>query len=445
MRLEQGADYLPLTFEEFNEIICGLNIGAPGKVAVAVSGGGDSMALSYLLNDWCKTNDIELVALTVNHGLRETSTKEATQVAKWFSDEKIEHHILNWRGDKPESNIQNAARKARYELMGGWCAANDIAHLFLAHHQDDQAETFLIRLFRGSGVDGLSGMRQVAPLPLKDTQFEMPCLYRPLLNIPKKRLIENLKLKDRDWINDPSNENTNFTRVNVRNLINQSKIEGLNSKRISQTAEKLSRVRSFLEEVTDKADSRYITYHKLGYAVLEADFFENLHEEISLRLLSSVLKKIGGGTYGPRYQKLISLYENLKNKNFQGQTILGCNVFPGPQNKIIFVREDDNIEEEIFITDKEQYLWDNRIIVKCSGSTGTLKRITSGDLAVIKLKYPEFKNKLKAAIEYPNLRNRILHTLPCFIRVDHKIIFPEIIADELDMPELDKFSAVFKN
>ncbi len=445
MRLGQEADYLPLTFEEFNEIMCGLNIGAPSKVAIGVSGGSDSMALSFLLNDWCKAADIELVALTVDHGLRETSTKEASQVAKWFLDENIEHHTLTWRGHKPESNIQNAARNARYELMGRWCATNDIAHLFLAHHQDDQAETFLIRLFRGSGVDGLSGMGRIVPLPLQDTRFDMPHLYRPLLNIPKKRLTENLKLKDRGWIEDPSNQNTNFARVNVRNLINTSTIDGLNSQRISLTAERLNRVRGFLEDATGGADSLYVVYHKLGYAVLDAGFLEKLHEEISLRLLSLILKKIGGGTYAPRYRKLISFYEKLNNKDFHGQTISGCNVFPGSQNQIIFVREEGNIEEDIVITDTEQYLWDNRLIVNLSGVSGTLKRITDNDLAEIKVKYPEFKNKLKAAIEYPNLRNRILYTLPCFIRVDQKIIFPEIIADELDMPELDKFSAVFKN
>ena len=125
------------------------------KVAVAVSGGADSMALALLLNE--QTNS-KLIAITVDHGLREESAREAKQVKKWLEKYDIEHHILKWEGDKKNSNIQFEARTARYQLMCDFCKKNDIQLLLVAHNLQDNAETLLMRIMRGSGVDGLSAI-----------------------------------------------------------------------------------------------------------------------------------------------------------------------------------------------------------------------------------------------------------------------------------------------
>ena len=124
-------------------------------VAVAVSGGADSLALVLMAAEMYAVDSIKIVALTVDHGLRSTSAQEAEYVANLMKAHGIEHHILVWEGIKPQTGIEEAARAARYELMREWCLRNDVHYLMVAHHLFDQAETFLMRLQRGSGLKGL--------------------------------------------------------------------------------------------------------------------------------------------------------------------------------------------------------------------------------------------------------------------------------------------------
>ncbi|MDG1438303.1 MAG: tRNA lysidine(34) synthetase TilS, partial [Emcibacteraceae bacterium] len=299
----------PLSSQEFDELMAGLSCEWPNNIAVAVSGGGDSMALVLLLASWCEKNQITLHGLTVDHGLRVASHDEALQVGDWLSDLNASHHVLKWHGDKPTANIQSEARKARYQLMGDWCVTQGVRHLFLAHHMDDQAETFLMRLLRGSGVDGLVAMERVAALPILGLDIQ---IARPLLNVPKERLLQTLKGFGQEWISDPSNKNEDFTRVKVRNLLAQSDIDGLNSEKLSNTAQKMGRVRSLLNDLTSQAAADFVTFDALGYAVLDGNFLEKLHEEIALRLLAAILKRVSGGFYVPRYEKLLSFYKTLK-------------------------------------------------------------------------------------------------------------------------------------
>jgi tRNA(Ile)-lysidine synthase len=152
--------------------------------AVAVSGGPDSMTLAKLLSSWATQNNKTIHALTVDHGLRAESADEAAQVAAWLKNwPNTRHSVLKWEGDKPQNRIQEEARNARYRLMTDYCAGQGISSLFLAHHQDDQAETFLLRLAMGSGLDGLAAMRAV-----HKTGAGL-ILLRPFLTLPKERLL----------------------------------------------------------------------------------------------------------------------------------------------------------------------------------------------------------------------------------------------------------------
>jgi len=441
MQLEENKPS-PLKSDEFHNLMCAINIGAPKHIAVAVSGGGDSMALCLLLKEWCTTQGVNLTALTVDHGLRENSRAEAEQVSKWMMEASICHNILSWAGEKPTTNIQDEARKARYDLMGNWCAKNNVTHLCLAHHQDDQAETFLLRLFRGSGVDGLSAMEQKAGFPISDGSRNFPALCRPVLDVAKSRLMENLKLCKQEWIEDPSNQNENFARIKIRSLLTLSDIDGLNSERLSLTAKRMRRVRSLLEDLTEKAESDYVTYHDLGYATLNKSFTEKLHEEISLRLLSEILQKISGGHYAPRHNKLSSLYENLKQDPFSGQTLLGCIVFSLSKNEIIFAREENSIDPSINVSNKQQMLWDNRFLIN---KTENIQCFNQNAMNLLKQEYPDIKEKLNAYFGLPILSNRILPTLPCEINGQGKVTLPEKLAQAIDIPELIGFSAVLKN
>src|SRR5205823_2951019 len=147
------------------------------RLAVAVSGGPDSMALLLLADRWARQRGGEAWGLTVDHGLRPESAGEARIVAGWLAARGMAHEILVWSGDKPATGIQEAAREARYALLAGWCRAHGILHLLTAHHREDQAETYLIRRRAGSGVDGLAAMSAVRELP--------GCrIVRPLLSVP---------------------------------------------------------------------------------------------------------------------------------------------------------------------------------------------------------------------------------------------------------------------
>ena len=154
-------------------------------LAAAVSGGPDSMALALLADRWARKRGGSVVALTVDHRLRHGSGAEAHRVASWMKHRGIRHHVLRRRGDAPVGNVQAKARQARYELLSQWCRRHGVLHLLLAHHRDDQAETVLLRLARGSGVDGLAAMSPVAETP--DLRH-----LRPLLALPRDRLLATL-------------------------------------------------------------------------------------------------------------------------------------------------------------------------------------------------------------------------------------------------------------
>ncbi|MFN4089341.1 MAG: tRNA lysidine(34) synthetase TilS, partial [Alphaproteobacteria bacterium] len=179
---------------------------AAPRLAVAVSGGPDSLALALLAVRWAATRGGSAVALTVDHGLREESAREAAAAGAVLRRFGLPQHILRWQGGKPATGVQAAARAARYRLMEDWCGANAVLHLLLAHHADDQAETVLLRLGRGSGPFGLAGMAAVR-------ERERVRLLRPLLAVSRRRLAATLRAAGAPWTLDPSNEDPVFARV----------------------------------------------------------------------------------------------------------------------------------------------------------------------------------------------------------------------------------------
>ncbi|MGB0935221.1 MAG: tRNA lysidine(34) synthetase TilS, partial [Alphaproteobacteria bacterium] len=207
-------------------------------IAVAVSGGADSIALLHKLKD---QHNGSLTALTVDHGLRPESRQEAETVAGWMTQLGIPHHILTWTDEKPKSGIQEQAREARYTLMTDWCKAHDIDILALAHHADDQAETFIHRLCRGSGLDGLAAM---AP----SSYIKGIKIIRPLLSTPKEELISCLRQKGVSWIEDPSNQKEDYTRVRIRKILRELKPEGLTTDRILKLTERLRSNRDVMDQ-----------------------------------------------------------------------------------------------------------------------------------------------------------------------------------------------------
>ncbi len=445
MQLEGRDEHAPLSSEEFNDIMNTIDIGGADHIAVAVSGGGDSMALAILLKEWCGQKGIKLSALTVDHGLREASKREVLRVEDWLNKRSIDCEILTWAGSKPQSNIQDEARTERYRLLGDWCSENGVENLFLAHHKDDQAETFLMRLIRGSGVDGLAAMDVTNELHRLHSASDSGGLklHRPLLDVPKVRLMALLKKEDVEWIDDPSNEDEKYLRVQVRNLFKNIKIDGFNVERLSSTAKRMRRVRSLLEDLTLRAESDYVDYNPLGFAALNPAFANVLHEEISLRLLSKILKKISGNQYPPRHGKLETLFDKLKKGEFVAQTLLGTILFLSGDENIIVAREASAINEKINISDMEQLLWDNRFLIDVTGREGFISPIKAPYLKAI-YNNPEFKERLTGIFESAHFRDRIMPSLPCIVTENGEIYLPDMLLQLVGMTDLGGFSAIFK-
>ncbi len=285
--------------------------------AVGVSGGADSLALAVLLKNFSK---IKVTALTVDHGLRKESAEEAQYAGEVLASLGIEHHILRWAGKKPTTGIEEAARNARYALMEEWCEKNKVKHLLTAHHRLDQAETFLMRLQRGSGVYGLSGMLEVA----KREKVE---IVRPLLGFYPEELKDFLKSKKIDWVNDPHNFCDDFLRVKIRKLLPllEEKI-GLGTERLSDTAERMGRVRDYIETEVENFFKKEVEWFSAFGAKIDLKNFLKLHEELGLRVLAEVLQKIGLREYSPRMENLENLYQALQKTAFKGKTLSGCEV-----------------------------------------------------------------------------------------------------------------------
>ena len=200
----------PVGADEFAALLAPLD--PAGPMAVAVSGGADSMALTLLAADWAKRAGRAFAAVTVDHGLRTESAAEAQQVHAWLAAAGVAHTVLRWEGEKPASGIHATARAARYRLIAAWCRAQAIGDLLVAHHRDDQSETMLLRLARGSGASGLAAMAAVS-------EREGMRLLRPLLGVAKTRLVATLAARGQPWIEDPSNANPRFGRTRVRDAL----------------------------------------------------------------------------------------------------------------------------------------------------------------------------------------------------------------------------------
>ncbi len=292
-----------------------------GRLGLALSGGPDSMALCWLLSRYAvKYGGPEIHALHVDHGLRPESRQEAAQVAANLSGfEHVQYHILHWRGAKPQARIQEEARAARYELMAQYCKDHDIAYLLLGHHEDDQAETFLFRLAKGSGLDGLSAMSAVYPYNDRLT------LVRPLLEVPKSQLVALCKEIGVDYINDSSNQNENFARVRLRDARSVLEKEGLSSKRLSVTAKRLSRARLALDTLAEKLYQDAVIRKDTSCIVLDCRKWQREPEELALRvLLKAMADIVKDKEYGPRLERVEDAFEDLRLKTaFRKRTLGG--------------------------------------------------------------------------------------------------------------------------
>jgi tRNA(Ile)-lysidine synthase len=230
----------------------------------------------------------------------------------------IEHHILTWQGKKPKTKIQETARQARYHLLGEWCEKAGIGDLLTAHHGDDQVETVLMRLSKGSGLDGLCGIQAAIK-----TSFGR--LLRPLLTVSSAQLKSTLERFHQPFLADPSNDSKAFTRVRWRHLLSELASEGLTFETLSETTQRLQNVKDFLDITVHTVMQETVTFEEEGYAKINWPLLRTQHSEIVQRILTQILLRIGGQPYPPRRQYILRLYEALKNPAaFRGKTCARC-------------------------------------------------------------------------------------------------------------------------
>jgi tRNA(Ile)-lysidine synthase len=258
-------------------------------VVLAVSGGPDSVALLWLAVRWRRSlkRGPRLVAVTVDHGLRKEAAREARDVKRLAAGLGVEHRTLRWTGAKPQTGIPAAAREARYDLLAKAARASGAGHVATAHTRDDQAETLLMRLLRGSGIAGLSSMAA-------ETDRNGIRLVRPLLDISKAELIATLERAGITYADDPSNRDPAFTRPRLRELMPALAEEGADVRTLARLALRLARANAAVEVLADGAE-RYLRLvdHRAGLGDFDARAFAALPEEVRLRLLRRAIDRHG--------------------------------------------------------------------------------------------------------------------------------------------------------
>ncbi|HEY1243498.1 MAG TPA: tRNA lysidine(34) synthetase TilS, partial [Hyphomicrobiaceae bacterium] len=278
----------------------------PPAIAVAVSGGSDSLGLGLLLAEWVAAREGRLHVLTVDHGLRPEAAGECARVAEIFAAiPGCSAHVLQWQGEKPARGLQAAAREARYRLMTDWCRANAVLHLAVAHTADDQAETVAMRKAHGSGAAGLAGMPAVRP-------EQGVRLLRPLLAVSRASIRAWLEARGQGWIEDPSNALTKFERVRVRQSLDTD-----SSAQMLSLAVRSGAVRHEREHAAARLVAEAGQVHEAGYVSLALAPLADAGPELRAATLRQVMLAVSGEDYAPSLRGLEALPDSAR-------TLGGC-------------------------------------------------------------------------------------------------------------------------
>ena len=283
---ESGADFSALLAER--------------HVALAVSGGADSIAMMRLAHDWARTHHpgLRLSVLTVDHCLRAGSAAEALQVRGWAEGLGLPHHTLCWdQLPKPATGLQAKARAARYDLMAAWCGAHGAGALLTAHTLDDQAETVLMRLARTASPESLAGIRP------RGAWKGLP-LLRPLLRVRRQALRDDLAARGQGWAEDPSNADRRFERVRVRQSLAVAGVGTVTPERLAALADASCRTSLLLERLADRWISLWLTEEAAGICHIPCSAFHGLPAALQERILGRIVTRYGGGGPAPEPSEL---------------------------------------------------------------------------------------------------------------------------------------------
>lgn len=360
------------------------------RLAVAVSGGSDSLALCRLADRWARGCDGEVVALTVDHRLREASSDEADSVGAWMSVLGITHRILVWT---PDGTTQQAARDGRYHLLQEACRNAGILHLMVGHTANDQAETSAFRHVRGSGPDGLAGMAMVR-------EINRVRIIRPLLTVGRDRLQAMLTDLDQPWIDDPTNKDDRFARPRLRKrLAARPKATTMWTRR-SVRAGTVRRQRDI-----DLADAlaRWAAIHQAGYATADTAI---LDLPMAPDMVGRMVRTVRGSDYAPSSDRLNEICRNFR-RGAKSRTIGGCRIVLG--RHLTVVREVARIPDRFAVKAGDTVRWDDRFVVTAA---------QDGDIACL--------GEAAGAFGASTLPSAVVRSLPALWRSEKIISLPAI-------------------
>jgi tRNA(Ile)-lysidine synthase len=315
-------------FEIFDKFSSSLDI--KESFAVAVSGGPDSLALAYLAKCFAIKNKIEAKFFIVDHKLRKESTLESKKTKDCLKKMDIDCKILSWNGKKPSKKIQLLARDKRYSLLSNECKKNKIKNLLLGHHLDDLTENFLIRIVRGSGLNGLVSFSKKTKY--KDTNLN---ILRPLLDLEKKELIYTSKEVFNYFVEDPSNINKDFKRTRIRNLLKSLENEGLDKNKIILTIDNLKDSNKSIKFYVKRNLKDNSTFLKKKNIYVLKSFFFNQSHEVVFRSLTKIIQVLGKKYYPVRGKKVNELIKQINDKSFLKITLGGCIMYKANETILI--------------------------------------------------------------------------------------------------------------
>ncbi len=326
------------------------------EIVLAVSGGSDSMALMQLAARWNASLEpsarLNIHVVTVDHGLRPDAAAEAEFVVREAALLDLPVQKLVWDGPHPKTGVPAAARQARYRLMANVCRQRK-AVLVTAHTLDDQAETLVMALARGAGVDGLSAMQS-------QTELNGLTVIRPLLEMSRARLRATLREAGAKWVEDPSNHDTAYERVRVREALKLLEREGVNQAGLARSSRRLSRARAALAAAARTLELKTVVHEVSGFGRIIKERFFQAPDEIQLRCLLTVTRIYGGGM-AQSMAGAEGLLDWMQAGTEKARTFAGCRVVRR-SGEFVVGREGERISETPVRIDPGQCVanWDGR-------------------------------------------------------------------------------------
>ena len=328
-------------------------------LAVAVSGGSDSLCLAILAQEWANNRGGKITALIVDHGLRKNSGKECKETQNILKKRKIFSHCFKWKLSKiPKKGVQEKAREFRYNIFEDWCFKKNIVHLLVAHHFEDQKETFFMRLNDNSNIYGLACMPKI--LFKKKIR-----ILRPLLDLKKKEIIKYLKEKKVNWIEDPTNVSSKYSRNRLRKILPKLEKKGLTDNKLKKILKRAQKERKKIENKLADWLNKYVDINSLGYASINFSSLKLLNKDDFIFIFSRILNMISGSFYVPKSKYVYNFYKKINsNETINDRNLGGCHIF--------FFKEKLYVCREIFKKDRKQKInfqfnkivWDNRFEIE---------------------------------------------------------------------------------